>query len=113
LPHAFNNWYNIADEVGLMIHDEWRYFHDSDPQGNDLKEAEIELTRWVKQNLNHPSIVVWDNENEGDVVLPTLLPELRKLDPTRPWGEEDFDALHVYDYSENVTDSIVDQLRPQ
>jgi hypothetical protein len=113
IGHMPSNWYDIADEVGLMIHDEWRYFHDSDPVGKDLEEAEIELTRWVEQNINHPSIVVWDNENEGDVVLAGLMEKLRELDPTRPWGEEDFDADHVYDYSETLTDSIIDQLDPE
>lgn len=110
--HMPSFWYDIADEVGLMIHDEWRYFHDADPQGRDREEARIELTRWVHQNVNHPSIIIWDNENEGDVVLADLVADLRAYDPTRPWGEEDFDADHVYRYSETDTDTVVDARAP-
>lgn len=102
LGHAYNKWYEIADQEGIMLQDEWRYMHDDEPVGKDLEEAEIEFRRWVKQNVNHPSIVTWDQENEGHVRLENLKAELRAYDPTRLWGEDDFYAKHVYDYSEQV-----------
>lgn len=102
LGHAYNKWYEIADQEGIMLQDEWRYMHDDEPIGKDLEEAEIEFRRWVKQNVNHPSIVTWDQENEGHVRLENLKAELRAYDPTRLWGEDDFYAKHVYDYSEQV-----------
>ncbi len=61
--------YRIASEEGLMLQDEWRYMHDREPEGKDREECIIELTRWVKQNINHTSIVGWDQENEGDVSI--------------------------------------------
>ncbi|HEX7905417.1 MAG TPA: glycosyl hydrolase family 28 protein [Chitinophagaceae bacterium] len=102
LGHAYSKWYEIADQEGIMLQDEWRYMHDDEPLGKDKEEAEIELTRWVRQNVNHPSIVTWDQENEGNVHLKELKAALHKYDPTRLWGEDDFQAKHIYQYSENI-----------
>lgn len=102
LGHAYSKWYEIADQEGIMLQDEWRYMHDDEPVGEALKETEIEFRRWVKQNVNHPSIVAWDQENEGHVKIENLKNELRTYDPTRLWGEDDFYAKHIYDYSEQV-----------
>ncbi len=107
LGHAYSKWYDIADELGLMIHDEWRFMHDDEPCGEDLRQTEIEFRRWVEQNVNHPSIVVWDQENEGNVKLEALKAELRQYDPTRLWGEDSYEARHIYEYSETVTDTPV------
>ena len=107
LGHAYSKWYEIADEVGLMLHDEWRFMHDDEPTGEDLAQTEIEFRRWIRQNVNHPSIVVWDQENEGNVKLEALKAELRQYDPTRLWGEDDFDARHIYEYSETIVDTPV------
>lgn len=107
LGHAYNKWYDIADELGLMIQDEWRFMHDDEPAGEDLVQTETEFRRWVEQNVNHPSIVVWDQENEGNVKLEALKTELRRYDPTRLWGEDDFEARHIYEYSETIVDTPV------
>ncbi len=85
LGHAYSKWYEIADQEGIMLQDEWRYMHDDEPVGKDLEEVGIEFRRWIKQNVNHPSIVTWDQENEGHVRLEDLKAELRKYDPTRLW----------------------------
>lgn len=105
LGHAYGKWYDIADEVGLMIQDEWRFMHDDEPAGDELAQTETEFRRWVAQNVNHPSIVAWDQENEGNVKLEALKAELRRYDPTRLWGEDDYEARHVYDYSETIVDT--------
>lgn len=102
LGHAYSKWYDIADEVGLMIQDEWRFMHDREPEGEDLTATEIEFRRWIEQNVNHPSIVAWDQENEGDVKLESLKAELRRYDPSRLWAEDDFQARHLYGYSETL-----------
>lgn len=105
LGHAYGKWYDIADQEGIMIQDEWRYMHDDEPAGKEREEAEIEFTRWVRENVNHPSIVAWDQENEGNVRLPELIEKLREYDPSRLWSEEDFASTHVYEYSENIVSS--------
>lgn len=111
LGHAYGRWYDIADELGLMIQDEWRFMHDEEPGGGELAQTETEFCRWVEQNVNHPSIVVWDQENEGHVKLEALKAELRRYDPTRLWGEDDFDARHIYEYSETIADTPVHPVR--
>ena len=102
LGHAYSRWYDIADEEGMMLQDEWRFMHDAEPVRKELEETEIEFRRWVEQNINHPSIVAWDQENEGGVKLEALKAELRQKDPTRLWGEDDYIARHIYEYSENI-----------
>lgn len=102
LGHAYGKWYDIADEEGIMIQDEWRFMHDDEPTGKDLEDTETEFRRWVRENVNHPSIVAWDQENEGNVRLEALKAELRCYDPSRLWGEDDYVAKHIYEYSENV-----------
>lgn len=102
LGHAYSKWYDIADEEGIMLQDEWRFMHDAEPVGKDLEETETEFRRWVMENINHPSIVAWDQENEGGVRLEALKSELRTMDPTRLWAEDDYIAKHIYEYSENI-----------
>ena len=102
LGHAPSFWYDIADEEGLMIQDEWCFMHEKDPEGDALRQTDEEFTLWVSENINHPSIIGWDMENEGDVSLTELSSRLREYDPTRMWPEDDFDSQHRYEYSENV-----------
>lgn len=104
LGHAYGKWYDIADEMGVMLQDEWRFMHDDEPQGTDLAATEIEFRRWIEENVNHPSIVAWDQENEGHVRLDSLKAELRRYDPSRLWAEDDFDARHLYGYSETISE---------
>ncbi|MBR5924462.1 MAG: glycoside hydrolase [Bacteroidales bacterium] len=102
LGHAPSFWYDIADEEGIMLQDEWCFMHEKDPEGENLAQTETEFRMWVKENINHPSIIAWDMENEGDVSLSALCEELKEYDPTRPWAEDDFDTQHRYEYSENI-----------
>jgi hypothetical protein len=56
----------------------------------------------------HPSIVIWDaiNENQDDYIGNVLIPELKKLDPTRVWdagymtgdqmSQDEMDEPHPY-----------------
>ncbi len=76
-------WYDIADENGLMFQNEWLYWQN---HGWD-DQIRKEYTDWVWTDGNHPSIAIWDaiNENWDDYIGNTLIPELKKLDPTRVW----------------------------
>lgn len=76
-------WYDIADSVGLMFQNEWLYWQD---HGWD-DQIRTEYTNWVWSDGNHPSIIIWDsiNENWNTYVGTELIPELKKLDPTRIW----------------------------
>jgi len=76
-------WYDIADENGLLLQNEWLYWQN---HGWD-EEIRKEYTDWVWSDGNHPSIAIWDaiNENTDMFIGNSLIPELKKLDPTRIW----------------------------
>jgi len=76
-------WYDIADENGLLLQNEWLYWQN---HGWD-DEIRKEYTDWVWTDGNHPSIAIWDaiNENTDMFIGNTLIPELKKLDPSRVW----------------------------
>ncbi|MCP5111836.1 MAG: hypothetical protein GY953_13480, partial [bacterium] len=89
-----DRWLEIADEEGLLIQNEffiwtgaasWRgMFHrtfDADVLTGQYKE-------WMRDNWNHPSVVVWDanNESRDPVFAERVIPAVRGLDLSgRPW----------------------------
>jgi hypothetical protein len=97
LGHAYNRWYDLADEYGIMLQDEWLFWTSSGSQ----EQISEEFTAWIRENINHPSIVIWDalNESENEWITSTLIPELKKIDPSRPWEMVDFGEDHPYIYS--------------
>jgi len=76
-------WYDIADESGLLLQNEWLYWQN---HGWD-DQIRKEYTDWVWTDGNHPSIAIWDaiNENTDNFIGNSLIPDLKKLDPTRIW----------------------------
>jgi len=76
-------WYDIADEYGLLLQNEWLYWQN---HGWD-DQIRKEYTDWVWSDGSHPSIAIWDaiNENTDNFIGNTLIPDLKKLDPTRIW----------------------------
>ena len=98
-------WYDLADEYGLLFQNEWFYW-----QNHGWNEQiKKEYTDWVWADGSHPSIAIWDaiNENWDDYIGNTLIPELKKLDPTRIWDagfmtstsmqNDDMDEPHPYE----------------
>ncbi len=76
-------WYDLCDEYGIVLQNEWLYWQN---HGWD-EQVRKEYTNWVWSDGNHPSIVIWDaiNENWDSYIGNTLIPELKRLDPTRIW----------------------------
>lgn len=78
-------WYDIADELGWILQDEFPIwgFHDEWSQ----EELQTEFREWLQERWNHPSIAVWDACNE--TLTPRtgmLIAAVRKLDlSNRPW----------------------------
>lgn len=90
IGRAPNLWYDVADEEGLIVTDEFHMFAPfapgAEPGSWSLVEMEKEYTGWVRENWNHPSIGWWDASNETNSPLPyELVPRLRGLDETRAW----------------------------
>jgi beta-galactosidase len=86
-------WYDLADEYGLMFQNEFLYWQN---HGWD-DEIRNEYTDWVWSDGNHPSIAIWDaiNENKDIFIGNTLIPELKKLDPTRVWDNGYMTSMDV------------------
>lgn len=97
-------WYELADEYGLLFQNEWLYWQNHGWNEQIRKE----YTDWVWSDGSHPSIVIWDgiNENWDDFIGNELIPEMKKLDPTRIWDagymtstsmkNDDMDEPHPY-----------------
>lgn len=97
LGHAYNRWYDVADEHGILLQDEWHFWGAT---GTD-RQIRAEFKQWLRDNWNHPSIVIWDplNESTDATVQTEIVPEMKLLDPTRPWESVDFREQHPYVYS--------------
>lgn len=111
-------WYDIADENGLLFQNEWLYWQN---HGWD-DEITKEYTDWIWTDGSHPSIAIWDaiNENTDMFIGNTLIPELKKLDPTRIWDAgymreglmktDEMDEPHPYQtriiYAEHMQDNF-------
>ena len=97
-------WYDIADQSGLLLQNEWMYWQN---HGWD-EQIRTEYTDWVWADGSHPSIAIWDaiNENRDPFIGNTLIPQLKKLDDTRIWDAgymtsddmalDEMDEPHIY-----------------
>ena len=82
-------WYDIADELGFLIQDEfpmWYSYHRWPPE---LKSDVLveQYTEWMQERWNHPCVVMWDAQNEtrGDETGKAIR-QVRGLDLSdRPW----------------------------
>ncbi len=97
LGQMYNRWYDIADEYGMLIQNEWQFWTTS----GSKEQITREFTRWLSDNWNHPSIVIWDalNECTDHSVENAIIPKMKALDPSRPWAPVDFREDHPYIYS--------------
>jgi beta-galactosidase len=97
LGQMYNRWYDIADEGGMLLQNEWMFWTTSGTK----EQIRAEFTRWLRDNWNHPSIVIWDalNESNDDILRNSIIPAMKQLDPTRPWEPADFPDHHPYIYS--------------
>ncbi len=101
MGHAYNKWYAIADEYGIMLEDEWPfrspviYPYEWGPGSGygTTEQIRQEFTQWLYDNWNHPSIIIWDAQNEphdgGEksrgIIRDIIIPEMKQVDETRPW----------------------------
>jgi hypothetical protein len=81
-------WYNIADEEGFLIQDEFPIWLLSDaPEDPNTEKIVPEYAAWMRERGNHPCVVIWDAQNES-VTKETgkALQAVRHLDLSdRPW----------------------------
>lgn len=80
-----DRWLEIADETGLLIQNEffvWGY-----RKQWDTAEMIRQYQEWMRDNWNHPSVALWDADNETRAdVLAEIIRSVRRLDLSdRPW----------------------------
>ena len=87
---APERWYDIADEEGILIQNEFPIWFGGDvPEPMTVDELAQEYSEWLREQWNHPSVTIWDACNEtrskktGDAFL-----RIRNLDLSdRPWDD--------------------------
>ena len=108
-----SKWLDIADEAGLLIQNEFFMWTHKDYW--KIEEFENQVGEWMRDNWNHPSLVIWDMQNETRWdKLEEIIIKFRKLDLSgRPWENgwskpadlndpvEDHNYLNYYARSDN------------
>ena len=81
-------WYEIADEEGFLIQDEFPiWLLGKAPENPKAEKIVPEYTEWMRERWNHPCVVIWDAQNES-VTAETgkAIQAVRHLDlSNRPW----------------------------
>lgn len=97
-------WYDIADEEGFLIQDEFPIWTLGD-NPEKLQTAKIipEYIAWMRERWNHPSVVIWDAQNESRIVESgQALQAVRHLDySNRPWDNGWGKPQSIYDCVES------------
>ncbi|MDI6449237.1 glycoside hydrolase family 2 protein [Anaerobaca lacustris] len=100
-------WYDVADEVGFLIQDEFPIWTLSeDPEKLTAEKIVPEYTEWMRERWNHPCVVIWDAQNESNTPeTGKAINAVRHLDlSNRPWdngwaepqSEQDCVEAHPY-----------------
>jgi beta-galactosidase len=100
-------WYDIADEAGFLIQDEFPIWTlDQGPEKVEAEKIIPEYTEWMRERWNHPCVVIWDAQNESRIAeTGKALMAVRQLDlSNRPWDngwaepqtEQDCVEAHPY-----------------
>lgn len=112
-----DKWLQIADESGLLIENEYMIWVDGHGLKNEnynVKELTGEYRDWMRDNWNHPSVVIWDANNESNAPEfdAEIIPAVRGLDLShRPWensynapqGADDPVEDHSYPFYSTAT----------
>ena len=112
-------WYEICDSIGFMLQDEFPYWTLNRDIRPTVKATHLadEYRLWMRERWNHPSVVIWDAQNESETATTgEAIKMVRELDlSNRPWengwgepiAKTDVCESHPYlysDYSEGKKD---------
>ncbi len=81
-------WYDVADEEGFLIQDEFPIWLLGEAPENPTAEKIVpQYTSWMRERWNHPCVVIWDAQNESHTKeTGKSLQLVRNLDLSdRPW----------------------------
>ncbi len=86
------SWYDIADEKGILIQDEFPIWllggkRNNCPEWPVAEKIVPEYTAWMRERWNHPCVVIWDGQNESSTPeTGKAIKAVRHLDlSNRPW----------------------------
>jgi len=108
-----DHWLDVCDEVGLLIQNEFFVWtggpgwYEGYARTYDADEMIRQYKDWMRDNWNHPSVAVWDANNEtiNETFGRKIIPAVRGLDlSNRPWensyntpaGPDDLVEDHPY-----------------
>ncbi|HXK60994.1 MAG TPA: glycoside hydrolase family 2 TIM barrel-domain containing protein [Acidobacteriota bacterium] len=100
-------WYDIADEEGFLIQDEFPIWLLGEAPENPKAERIIpEYIEWMRERWNHPSVVIWDAQNESFTEeTGKAVRAVRNVDlSNRPWEngwaepQADTDCVEAHPY---------------
>jgi beta-galactosidase len=111
-------WFDLADELGLLVVYEFPIWTLSPEiffgyeKHFDRAVLKQEMSAWLRDNWNHPSIIYWNTNLESyqPWLAEEILPEVRALDlSNRAWGDgwcpppgpDDPMEDHPYEFSAN------------
>ena len=102
-------WYEICDSLGFLLQDEFPIWGDRVPLTFNADDIAEEYRRWMRERWNHPSVVIWDAQNETVTQETGIAIEMvRALDLSgrpfengwsRPMADTDPSESHPYLYS--------------
>lgn len=100
-------WYEIADEEGFLIQDEFPiWLLDKAPENPKTEKIIPQYIEWMRERWNHACVVIWDAQNESHTdQTGKAVQAVRHLDlSNRPWengwaepqSPNDFVESHPY-----------------
>ncbi len=112
-----DRWLDIADEAGLLIQNEYFVWTGNAWYGRENQvhfnsdQMIQEYKEWMRDNWNHPSVAIWDANNEtwDPAFGEKIIPAVRGLDlSNRPWensynrpqGPDDPVEDHPYEFQQ-------------
>ncbi len=101
-----DRWFDICDEVGLLVQNEFFVWtgkpewYPGYSRTHDPAEMIRQYADWMRDHWNHPSVVVWDANNEtlDPMFGGQIIPAVRPLDLShRPWENSYNPPVHPDD----------------
>ncbi len=106
-------WYDVADEEGFLIMDEYPYWGSCGdyPEDCTVDTLAPEVKAWIEEKGNHPSVIHWDIQNEAydDPLTGEVIQAVRDYDLqgrgwdngwSEPPGETDTCECHPYPFAD-------------
>jgi beta-galactosidase len=117
LAHYQHNryFYDLCDQRGIVAWAEIPYISTTSPTDFTGENAKSQMTELIKQNFNHPSILIWGVQNEITIggkddstedIVSALNRLTKELDPSRPTAQAQVGHHPDDDSMNKITDLV-------